>query len=187
MIDLDIDDLVLGKYKAAMFIIIGLAIVAAIFGVGYATASTIKDLEIARLEKGHHEYQNKLKDEAIMANMIARSAESRAADSIAKSAEIYEQRRQDEKATSDRILNDYRNDVIRLRVLLKKSPTATGAVVPNTATSASTSDGEAEQTLDGAVAARLAQRYFDYNEVVDQLELCQAVVRADRAMLEPAK
>ncbi len=187
MIDMDFDDLVLGKYRIAIYLVIALGMASALFGVGYYSASTIKNLEIARLEKGHHEYQDKLKDEALMANMNARSAESRAADSIAASAETYEQVRQNEKAASDRILNDYRNDVVRLRVLLKKSSAATGTVVPNTATGASPSDGEAEQTLDGAVAARLAQRYFDYNEVVDQLELCQAVVRTDRAMFEPTK
>lgn len=82
------------------------------------------------------------------------------------------------KAQDARVISDLRNSVARLRV--KTSNPVCRIEVPGTATSANASNGEVETTLAPAVAARLAGRYADFNTVVRQLDLCQAVVAADR-------
>jgi len=82
------------------------------------------------------------------------------------------------KAQDARVISDLRNDVARLRV--KTNNPVCSVTLPGIAPGAGAGTGEVETTLAPAVAARLAGRYADYNAVVRQLDLCQAVVVADR-------
>lgn len=82
------------------------------------------------------------------------------------------------KAQDARVISDLRSDVARLRV--KTNNPVCSVTLPGTAPSTGASAGEVETTLAPAVAARLAGRYADYNAVVRQLDLCQAVVVVDR-------
>lgn len=97
---------------------------------------------------------------------------------ITLATEKYEQGRSDEKAQADRTIADLRSDVTRLRVRTNR-PAGSGGV-PAAPAAAGSGDGEATETLSGAVAARLAGRYADYNGLVDQLGLCQQTIEADR-------
>lgn len=85
---------------------------------------------------------------------------------------------ENEKAQDARTISDLRNSVARLRV--KTSNPVCSGELPGTTASASASAGEVETTLAPAVAARLAERYADFNTVVRQLDLCQNTVLADR-------
>jgi len=91
----------------------------------------------------------------------------------------YEQRIQNEKAISNDTVNGLLNGINSLRV--KLAANSSGGKLPNPAASAAGSNGETSATLSRAVAARLALRYAEYNEVVDQLELCQGIIANDRS------
>lgn len=82
------------------------------------------------------------------------------------------------KIQDARVISDLRSDNARLRV--KTNNPVCSVTLPGIAPGASAGTGEMETTLAPAVAARLAGRYADFNTVVRQLDLCQAVVVADR-------
>lgn len=114
------------------------------------------------------------------------AAEKRASDTeanqrvaLATAATHYEEVRQNEKAASDRTIADLRSGLERLRV--RTVTTTSGGQVPGAANGAGTGAGASTETLDPAVAARLAGRYAEYNALVDRLNLCQDALEADRA------
>lgn len=149
------------------------------FIAGYQAATYVKDGEITRMNLAAQRVLTQAETKAREATEKARSLESNASTALNTATQQYE-KAQNEKAVSDRHIADLRNDVARLRVSTRPS-TPRPAVSGTTACAASGND-ETEQTLAGPVAARLAQRYSDYNSLIDQLELCQATVIIDRQM-----
>lgn len=175
------------KYKLVIYGVIGFAVVAIIFSLGFSLAAMLAEGEASKVKAAYLAEKLELTKLAKASEERARSAESRASTDLFNAAQTYEEVRKNENATADRRITDLLTERDRLRVRLSKVRTpAAGAIVPGTAATPSASDGEADETLAGPVAARLTQRYNDYNEVVDQLTLCQATVTADRAMFAPA-
>lgn len=156
------------------------AVTALIFLAGFKTSTFISDAQIETINAGWNKKLSAAKDAQLAAEMVSRSAERKAAEEIAASAANFEKVRQDEKATSDRYVTDLRNDVTRLRVTVTRL--SRPVVVPGTPAAASGGDGQSEETLNGSVAARLAQRYADYNELVGRLDQCQDTILQYRAM-----
>lgn len=147
-------------------------------GCGALAANTYLHDEMAQLRGT---YAKDLKD----AQDAKRNAEARAAEleehmtALVSTATAKYEKDQDAQHTQDaRTIADLRHDVVRLSVRTNR-PAGSGAL-PGPAAGAGSGDGAATETLAGPVAARLAQRYADYNGLVDQLTLCQAVVTTDR-------
>ncbi len=154
-------------------------VIVVIFVSGFKTASYVKNNEIAEIRHEQEVALGKAKTAALTASETARSIEHNMSAELIVAQQRYEEA-QNEKAVSDRNIADLRNDVTRLRVSTRASPARPS--VPGVAACPAGSDDQAEQTLTGPVAARLAGRYADYNALIDQLELCQATVRADRGL-----
>lgn len=152
----------------------------AFFG-GFGLSNTLSNTRIANLKLAHTEVLNKALDEKAKEEARARKAEQLVAIGIDAAATDFERKRQNEKAADARTIADLRNDVNRLRVSTRNAPRI---IVPGAPTSPGRCDGEGEQTLAPAVAARLAERYADFNAVVDQLELCQATLVLDRQLMK---
>lgn len=93
---------------------------------------------------------------------------------------LHEKESKHDKELAARVITDLRNDVVRLRVRTNPAPAAGRGQLPGPASSACECDGTTEQTLAGAVAARLAGRYADYNAAVEQLTACQGILAAER-------
>ena len=157
-----------------------LIIAVLVFLAGFGLNGVIKNSEIKSLKNKQLVELNTAQAAKITAEKKTREAEQKVSSSLAKAATAFEEVRENDKANSNRVIADLRSDVTRLRVLVRRSPSNGG--VPGTSTSASCGDDKAEQTLSGPVAARLAERYAEYNSLVDQLGLCQATVRADREL-----
>jgi Bacteriophage Rz lysis protein len=113
------------------------------------------------------------------AEQRATNAELRVASANSDAITDYKKEREDDQTRDARTINDLRADVRRLSVRTNRRP-AGGCPVPGAAAATARSDDAAPETLAGPVAARLAERYADYNALVDQLTLCQAVVKNDR-------
>lgn len=149
------------------------AVAVALFGAGFALSSTIKHGEIAAIELAHANVVAAAHKAQADAESVARTAEQKYDAALSVAQSTFEKTRQNEKATADRTITDLLRDVKRLRVSIKNSA-ANG--LPASTAAAGSGDGQAEATLSGSVAARLAGRYADYNALITQLELCQATV-----------
>lgn len=159
--------------------VIGLFVFGAAVGAG--TMGHFKNAELL-------EQKTTYDDQIAAANKAALDADERAQGiqrtintAILSGVAEYTQKEYDEKSQAAVVIAALRNDVTRLRV--KTNNPVCGNQLPSASASASGSDGQADTTLAPAVAARLAERYADYNAVVRQLDLCQAVVVADRLQL----
>jgi len=161
-----------------------IAVAALVVGLftGYAAEHKIKTGEIAQLKLDHEVIMKASVAALSTANDRAQAQEDIQALKFASLSTDYEAKRQNEKALDTSTITALRNDVVRLRVATNNRP-ASGGQLPGTATCACTGDGQAEQTLAPAVAARLAGRYADYNEIVDQLGFCQEVLLSERKNL----
>lgn len=141
--------------------------------VAYVKNGTIRDMKLDYMTK-----INAVNQAALAANDradgIQRTINSAILDGVAE----FTKKDENEKAQDARTIDDLRSDNARLRV--KTNNPVCSVTLPGTATGAGATAGEMETTLAPAVAARLAGRYADYNTVVRQLDLCQAVVVADR-------
>lgn len=154
------------------------------FFCGFALEGKIKDGDIATLKLNYQSALNTSAEALTKANKAARDHEHSDIESFAALATKYEERRQNEKAADASTITALRNDVVRLRVSTNSRP-ASGSQLPATTAGACTGDGQTEQTLAPTVAARLAGRYAEYNEIVDQLGLCQDVLLSERKNLAP--
>lgn len=139
----------------------------------YVKNGTIRDMKLEYTTK-----INAVNQAALAANDradgIQRTINSAILDGVAE----HTVKDENAKAQDARVISDLRNDNARLRV--KTNNPVCSITLPGTASGTSAGTGEMETTLAPAVAARLAGRYADYNAVVRQLDLCQAVVVADR-------
>lgn len=181
-------DVALVKYKVVIYAVVAIAVFGAVFALGFGVASKLAEGKANKVALAHAEERAQLVDLKLAAEQRANSAESSNSSAMAASAAIYESVVQNEKALTERRVADLNSELVRLRVRTKKAESAAaGAIVPNSPAGTGASNGEAEQTLAGPVAARLTQRYADYNALIDQLTLCQAVVQADRDMFKEPK
>lgn len=134
------------------------------------------------------EYQGAI-DKANTASVAAEGraalAESNERKYFATALAEYKESQAHEKATTTRTIADLRTGAERLRVKLATAPRS--CPLPDAAAGTAGSDEASEETLAPAVAARLAGRYADYNALVDQLTLCQAVVTARQTSAPPAQ
>ena len=149
---------------------------------GYGVEHKLRTAEVDKINLKHERALNLSKDELAKANKAARDHEHADTVAFAALATKYEESRQNEKATDAATITALRNDVVRLRVSTNSRP-AGGSQLPATTAGACTGDGQTEQTLAPTVAARLAGRYAEYNEIVDQLGLCQDVLLSERKNL----
>jgi hypothetical protein len=163
--------------QAKMIIAAGLA--ALLMFAGFRMNGYIKDAEIAKLNEAHTEVLRVATAARLTAEMKSRDDESKAVVAIAAASDQFEEVRQNEKAITDRRINDLLVDNSRLYVSTRA---ANRRSVPGAPATTVASDGEADQTLAPAVAGRLASRYAAYNEVVDQLTLCQDTITTYRNM-----
>lgn len=108
----------------------------------------------------------------------ARATEQKAAQDLANLTAKYVEDQQHEKAVTQRRIADLAAGNERLRVAIETNSSNGG--VPGPATGVGGGDGQATATVSRSTSARLAQRYADYNEIVDQLTLAQAVIAKDR-------
>lgn len=181
-------DVALVKYKVIIYIVIAVAALGTAAALGFGLAATLAEGKADKVAAAYQKEKAELTNLALQAEQRARSLESNQSSAMFTAASTYESVTQNEKDIIARRVADLLSDNQRLRVRLAKATAPTGgAVVPGTAAATSGGDGQTEQALAGPVAARLTQRYADYNEIVGQLELCQTVVRLDRAMFEQPK
>lgn len=169
----------------ALEVKLALAIAAAVacMGLGYGAANVIKGKEIAELKADHAEQIVAATTAQAEAERQYRQAEQDHATALAVANTTYEEARKNDQARTILAISNLRSGIDRLRVSIAPAG-ATGAM-PATDASTGGGDGQATATLSGPVAARLAGRYADYNEIVEQLTLCQATVVADRAATQP--
>jgi hypothetical protein len=148
-------------------------------GVGFDAERTIKNGDIAQIQLADDKALGEAKDAKIAADAKTAKKEREGQDALSDLAKIYEDTRQNEKAQSDKRIADLQSGAVRLRVSTGPS-TANVVQLPGASVAASGGDGGPVETLSGSVAARLAGRYNAYNEIVDQLTLCQGVILNDR-------
>lgn len=155
-------------------------VLAGVFGAGVMLERNIKEVEIATIQRGHQEMLTAAERARGDAEAAARAAENKAAHEQAALVASYEEKLQHEKSTADRRIADLAAGAERLRVAVETDPGR--CELPATATGASGGDAPATATISRSSAARLARRYADYNEIVAQLTLCQAIIVADREL-----
>lgn len=163
--------------QAKLILATGLVVLTFFFG--FKANGYIKDAEIDALNAGHAKVVATANSARLAAEVRARETERGATLAISTAAETFEKVRQDEKTTSDRRIADLLSDNSRLYVSTR---TAYRRSVPGAPATACTGDGQTEQALAPAVAGRLAGRYAAYNEIVDQLTLCQSTIQTYRMM-----
>lgn len=161
--------------RARATLIIAVVALTAAFGAGFALQGLIKDGEIASIQLEH---QTEVAEAYAARNVAlerARATEKKAGEDLAALSEKYVEDRQHENAVTQRRIADLAAGNERLRVDLEFATSSAGVRDP--ATAAGGGDGQATATLERRAAARLEQRYADYNELVDQIGLCQATVQ----------
>jgi len=175
----------LAALKARVTLIVASIALIAAFGAGFALQGLIKDSEIADIQLEH---ETQVADAYAARNValeLARAVEHKAAEDIAAAHAKFVEDQQHERAITQRRIADLAAGNERLRVAVEVATVATG--VPSGATCSSGGDGQATATIARPVAARLAGRYADYNELVDQITLCQATVEAFQREMTPVK
>lgn len=163
---------------------IAAAALALSFGVGFGLERVLKNGEIDSLNLSFEKKVNEANQKTLVANKRADDAEAAQRATLAAKATEYEVTRQKEKAQDEKTIADLRGAVVRLRV--STTPVVVSGQVSGSATCACGSNGQAQQTLSPAVAARLAGRYADYNGLVDELNLCQDTLISDRMLNAPS-
>lgn len=150
---------------------------------GFGLAHTLAAADIAQLNEAHTQALNTALAAQLAAETRAQALETAGRTATTEAVTKYDEGRKNDKAKDDRTIADLRADVKRLRVSTTSHPS--GGALPAAGPAAGAGDGQAQQTLSGSVAARLAGRYADYNELVDQLELCQGQLERDRSITAP--
>ena len=153
-----------------------LLLMAAVIGgvIVHARMSKEMDRQVALFNK----LTEKSNDAKAAAELRATNTEQSQAGAIADALATYKEKRDADKARDTAVITDLRNSVTRLRVRTNRA--ACGGEVPGAAAGGPGTAATGDETLAGPVAARLAERYADYNRLVDKLTACQAVVKADR-------
>jgi hypothetical protein len=159
---------------------LALVVAIALLAAGWCLGSAHVNGEMTKLSVAHKAAIDEATRAKDAADARADEANKAATGAIESATLYFTEERKNDKALDDRRIADLTADVVRLRVSTRRTNTGGCSALPAAAASAGGGDGEADETLAPAVAARLARRYADYNEVVDQLSLCQAVITIDR-------
>ena len=144
-------------------------------------------------EKDDAKYAEERKEQArVNAEAIAKlDAKYRALEAKSKAdlqaiGEKHEQDLKDAKARRDRDVAAARAGALRLSIP-SNCPNPDRSSMPNAGPSASLGDAEARTDLPPEITASLFAIADDADELVGQLTACQAVVEADRKILQPRK
>jgi prophage endopeptidase len=153
-----------------------LAIVLVLGGVSYskgrAAAAQKFNLQLSAISGEH-------KKQLAALEAAARVKEQAAVVQIAAIEAQHQEQLKDEKSKSDAATSDLRSGAVRLRNRFTCDAGASGGV-PDAATSTSGGDAAASRGLQGADAELLIREAARADEIVLQLQACQAVVAADR-------
>ncbi|CAB5145087.1 Spanin, inner membrane subunit [uncultured Caudovirales phage] len=149
-------------------------IVALGFGAGFGLEHQLKGGEIAAINLEHEQALTVATEMREAAEKHAADVEHAGADNLAAQAADYERKIQDEKTASAHVIDGLRSGATRLRVNVTGDTCRSD--VPKAADAASGSNAAGQATLAGPVAARLAERYADYNALVRQLDLAQKTI-----------
>lgn len=114
----------------------------------------------------------------------ARSKEQALVQQVAAIAYQHEEQLKDEQNKSDAVIAGLRAGTVQLRKRFACDAGSSGGV-PGAAASATSGDATAGRGLQGADAEFLVREAAAADEVVLQLQACQAVVHADRSTLSP--
>lgn len=178
----------MGNFLAAIrsraTLIIAIVALGAAFGAGFSLQGLIKEAEIAALKGDYAQQIAEAAQKAEIFEQRARGAEQRASQEIADAHAKFVEDQQHERALTQRRIADLAAGNERLRVaidVVTRDPNLSGH-----AACASGGDGQATAAISPSSAARLARRYADYNELVDQIGLCQKTIEAFQRMAPPA-
>jgi hypothetical protein len=144
------------------------------FGGGFTLEHNLKNGEIASINDRYDREIIKAQTAIQVAERHASDLEHAGAENLAAQAAEYERKIEDEKIANSRVTADLRSGAVRLRVALAGN--SCGNVSPTSSASTSGGNGDSSPTLAGPVAARLAERYADYNTLVRQLILAQETI-----------
>lgn len=147
---------------------------------GWYANGVVKNGEIAAIELAQQKALETANAAKTAAEEHATELEHSQATALSIATTTFEEKHEADKTAADHRIADLNARVTSLLVSTHRAANPGSGALPGPATAASGSDGEATETLSAAVAGRLARRYADYNEIVDQLELCQATVLIDR-------
>ncbi len=165
-----------GGFKALILVIL----VALGFAFGHHTATTEKNVEIGKIQLAHEKALGKAQAAKSEAEDRVATLEHDHATALGIATTTFEESRAHDKAISDRRIADLAARVTSLRVRVATNASG-GSTVSSAFTAPGSSYGQATETLAPAIAGRLARRYAEYNELIDQLELCQATILIDRS------
>lgn len=157
----------------------GLLLVLALVGAGAWIERTVANAEIAKIKASYNASYNAAVNAKDAANKRANDLETKMAENVTQAVTTFIRSHNEQDDKNKAVIADLRNGAQRLRVSTNHSP-ACSSPLPGPAAGATRGPDPAPETLAGPVAARLAGRYADYNSIVDELTLCQAVIRADR-------
>jgi hypothetical protein len=161
-------------------LVVSIIALAAAFGAGFCLQGLIKDTEIAELRGDYAQKLGEAQEAKAVFEARARGAERRAATEIAEAHAKFVEDQQHERAITQRRIAGLAAGNERLRVAI--DVVTRDASLSGPAACASGGDGQATATIARPVAARLAGRYADYNELVDQIGLCQKTIEAFQRM-----
>lgn len=147
---------------------------------GWHANGVVKDSEISALNLAQQQALGKALEAKSAAEERATELEHSHTIALDIATTTFEEKHEADKTAADRRIADLNTRVTSLLVSTRRAANPGGCALPGPAAAAGRSDGEATETLSAAVAGRLARRYADYNEIVGQLELCQATVLIDR-------
>lgn len=148
------------------------------FLLGVGAAVYVKDGTISEMKLGYDTKIAAVNKAALDADERTAAIQRTIGAAITEGVAEHTVKDENAKIQDARVISDLRSDNARLRV--KTNNPVCSVQLPGIAPGASTGTGEMETTLAPAVAARLAERYADFNTVVRQLDLCQNTVLADR-------
>lgn len=159
--------------KAAPYVL-GVAIVLLVLFLAYRHGVTTTD---TAWQSRWDQQAAELANARTEAERLARQAERDSAQAMAAIDNAYQQGQADAKAESDRVIADLRAGNVRLR---KRFTCPAASDLPAAGTSTGSSDAAQTGGLQRDDAEFLVREAERADEVVRQLQACQAIVRKDR-------
>lgn len=170
------------------YVIIGLIIAwgASLFGVGHwQNAEGHTEERVAWQAKDNQELAQ-ANAKILTLEAAARDTEHRHAAEIDSVATTYEKEKANALAKKDSVIADLRSGALRLRDPYSLAFKASGGPTGAAPASSGQRDGGAGGELSVSTSEFLIGLASDADEVVKQLQACQAVVRSDRDLKGPA-
>lgn len=166
------------KWLGALLVVV--AIVAAIYAYGQKQFGLGEQAERATWLKRDNDALVQANAKIKQLEEDARATERRHAESIAQVSKKYQEELQHAKSRKDRVIADLRAGDQRLRIPVAATGCAGGSEAGTTSASAVRRDGEARAELSDAAAEFLVGLATEADEIVHQLNACQALVIEDR-------